>query len=745
MRKIVLVMLLLLPVRAALASGDGLSIPWSIDPYGGSPAEQDAFYGGNPGILMGRAPWARLFAAWRMLHGLAVGVAAGRTLALPCCGGGWTSADEAKQTWVEARSAVGGVTPLKPYEIDVFRSVGDFVSVPTCFSDAFTTAARALRERIAVHGTDDPWVRAWVDGQDAVFAACSGDAGLPALAGDAPDWLRADHAYQAAAVALYTRDFGDAEQRFDAIAADPASPWRGLAPYLAARAAVDAALPRGEAAGYAHARGRLAALAPADAYGHGDLAALSGALAFRERPDARRRDLASMLAGPALGANVAADFKDSRRLGQSPAGEPGFLDWIAVFGRAPDQPEAVWFDHYLADQVWTSDAEALGHALMRWKATGDPAWLIAAMAWSAPGEAAADLVAASRLIPGDHPAFLTALYHRVRLAGTGDEAATRGELDAALARPDLSLTTHNLLRAERVMVARDLADLGRLAPRESPCVDADGGEKGCVADDYMMEFVAASTLRPDVRFGDEAAAILDRLPLQDRSGLAEGDVLPAPLRLDLGLTTWVRAVLMQDFVTADRLAGLLRGLLPQMEAEWAAFLAARPGEDKRFAAWFILAKLPGADVDLRGGYVRPQGAVGAFEGHWHDWQYGPASARPVQPGAVTGDVVCFGMCGPGAFPFHVPGFAAAAADGVAKERGRFLPADPEAAGSVWEDVLAYAKAHPRDPRSAEALYWLVRVSRFGTGHNRSSFRAWVLLHKRYPASSWAVASKYFYD
>jgi TolA-binding protein len=64
---------------------------------------------------------------------------------------------------------------------------------------------------------------------------------------------------------------------------------------------------------------------------------------------------------------------------------------------------------------------------------------------------------------------------------------------------------------------------------------------------------------------------------------------------------------------------------------------------------------------------------------------------------------------------------------------------------VWEDVLSYARNHPADPRSPEALYWLVRISHYGTGHNRSSYRAWVLLHNRYPKSQWATASKYFYD
>jgi hypothetical protein len=493
---------------------------------------------------------------------------------------------------------------------------------------------------------------------------------------------------------------------------------------------------------FADARRRLAALEPAEAYGHADMPVLMGALAFRDRPDARRKELALTLTAPALGANVAADFKDSRRLGQSPVGEPAYLDWIAVYGRAPDKPEAAWFDHFDADQVWKTDAEALAHARERWAATADPAWLLAAMEWSAPSAEADDLVTASRKLPVTDPAWLTALYHRVRLTGAPPEA--RAELDAVLARADLSMTDRNLLTAERTMAAADLTELARLGPRSSPCATASGDAPGCLAGDYGMEYTPVS--RPgEVRLGDEAEAVIDRLPINDRGRLLDAATLPAPLALDIALTTWVRAVLLQDFAAADRLAATLRPLLPQMDTEWAAYLNAKPGEDKRFAAWFILAKIPGADVDLMGAYTRPQGTVAEFDGHWHDWLYAPTGAAPVTPGAITADLTCYGMCGPGAFPFRLPPFAAALADKTAAERGRYLPADPKKAGSVWEDVLAYAKAHPNDPRSPEALYWLVRVSRFGTGHNRSSYRAFVLLHDRYKTTDWAKNSKYFYD
>jgi hypothetical protein len=49
------------------------------------------------------------------------------------------------------------------------------------------------------------------------------------------------------------------------------------------------------------------------------------------------------------------------------------------------------------------------------------------------------------------------------------------------------------------------------------------------------------------------------------------------------------------------------------------------------------------------------------------------------------------------------------------------------------------------PRAPEALYWLIHVSHYGTGHNRSGYRAFMLLHERYPGSTWAKQSKYYYD
>ena len=743
---------LLLPAPA-LASGGYSLLPYAVDPYGGTAAEQDAFYGaGHAGVLLGRSPWSRLFGAWRILHGLPVGQEAGRTLALPCC-----DAPEGgiNKPWLAARAAVPGAAGIE--FLPNYRQLENYASIQTCFADAYATAVRTLQARIAEHGADSPWVKAWLDGQDAVFASCHGDPPMPALPPDAPAWLVQDRAYQLAAQSLYKRDFGDAEARFAAIAADPASPWQPLGPYLAARAAVQAARLAKTPALMAAARSRLAALSDPGAYGHALAAPLEGALDFRTEPGARRAALAQILTGPALPATAASDFKDARLLGQAPPGEPAFLDWIAVFGRTPDAPQGSWFDHYDVDQVWKTDADALAHARTRWTENGDPAWLVAAMEWTDPGPDAAALVAAARAVAPSHPARLTATYHRIRLDTGADPAATRAELDAILAQPGLPASTRNLFVAERALAAADLDDLIRFAPRTAPCDRLDGdvqpGPGDCVGQRFGEDLY--ENRLPEGRFGDDAASTMDRMTLPQRVALAEGTRLPAPLRLDATLTAWVRAALAGN-AAADRLATILAGLMPQLAPDWQRFTAAPPGPDKRFAAWFLLAKLPGAWIDLAapiqqpslGAYVRPAGAVRGFQGAWPDWRYVPTAvpAAPVGPPAAPTDIVCLGMCGGGRFDYKPPGFVAAQAAAAARERGHYAPAaDAPGVRYVWEELLAYAQAHPDDPRSPEALYRLIRVSRFGTGHARSSFRAFRLLHGRYPGSTWAKASPYYFD
>ena len=60
-------------------------------------------------------------------------------------------------------------------------------------------------------------------------------------------------------------------------------------------------------------------------------------------------------------------------------------------------------------------------------------------------------------------------------------------------------------------------------------------------------------------------------------------------------------------------------------------VAAKAGPDKRFAEFFVLAKIPGVRTDLPtdypGEYERVGGRrVADFQAHWADWMIAPARA-----------------------------------------------------------------------------------------------------------------------
>jgi hypothetical protein len=62
-------------------------------------------------------------------------------------------------------------------------------------------------------------------------------------------------------------------------------------------------------------------------------------------------------------------------------------------------------------------------------------------------------------------------------------------------------------------------------------------------------------------------------------------------------------------------------------------------------------------------------------------------------------------------------------------------------------VMIWAQKKPDDPRLAEALYLVVRSTRYGCDDKETgkySKGAFDLLHKRFPDSNWAKMTKYWY-
>ena len=445
-------------------------------------------------------------------------------------------------------------------------------------------------------------------------------------------------------------------------------------------------------------------------------------------------------------------------------------DYLSLSRRAAQRPDA-------ADWILTMKARerrpALEHARARWQDSGHPAWLIAALTLARADDPAAAALAADagRVAPGD-PAWLTAQYHLIRLTiASADAGETRARLDSILARPDLTLTERNLFAGERAQVAHNLDDFARFALRRPYCVSTDSAF--CVSDGWAdADRTLARRGGQWVGLGADARAIIDRMPLADRIAMARSPLLPAALRLDIALTGFLRAVLVQDDRAIDAFARDLALLLPQMRRDWLAITAQRRGPGKRFAEFFAMAKIPGLRPDLVD-YTRPRGTIPQFRGYWRDWMLLPRGAAIAPPrfpaegwylwdndwyGPEEGeavDLTCLGQCGAGGFPVRLPGFVAERQDRTAVERAAFTGRTemfdgtpvvlPAGGTSVWEELLAYARAHPRDSRSPEALYWLIRIARWGGNHDHIGRRAFQLLHRRYPGTTWARRSPYYYD
>jgi len=82
-----------------------------------------------------------------------------------------------------------------------------------------------------------------------------------------------------------------------------------------------------------------------------------------------------------------------------------------------------------------------------------------------------------------------------------------------------------------------------------------------------------------------------------------------------------------------------------------------------------------------------------------------------------------------------------------KEARALCDAAPNAVNHLSSTAIAWARAHPQDPRVPEALHLAVRTTRYGPADKSSSplsKEAFDLLHRRYPNSDWAKKTKYWY-
>lgn len=222
--------------------------------------------------------------------------------------------EEAVTAWVERRKSVVGKDEKLP-KIYVEREYGGYDFFPNCTKNAFETATETLNDRISSYGSEDVFVKDWVNAQDSVFANCaSGEMSPQALPAAAPEWLVKDRAYQMAAASFYSLRFDDAKQRFAAIALDYDSPWRETADYLVARTLIRQASLSGNEGSvkrfYIEAEDHLKQFVSTTGKFSDSAERLLGLVKFRLRPEERVRELAMLINQQSSGANLRQELID---------------------------------------------------------------------------------------------------------------------------------------------------------------------------------------------------------------------------------------------------------------------------------------------------------------------------------------------------------------------------------------------------------------------------------------------------
>ncbi|WP_374348889.1 hypothetical protein [Chitinimonas sp.] len=627
------------------------------------------------------------------------------------------------EEWLKTRQTLPGA---KPVQIEAGRPVDEqnkFNTYLNCPPDAFIKASATLIERSK---RDPRWAVEWRNGQDTVFANCSGGSNLPAkLATGAPDWLVADRAYQRAAALFYSRRFDEAHAAFLDIAKDKASPWQGSAAYLAARCLIRKATLEPVAkpedadktfkALMQQAHDELLPLAASQPAAK----RLLGWVDARGRPRERMEELAQMLSEPKLPEELNQTVVDYLFVMDN-------LDINALL--EAKQPMTLWLATMQAGNTLSSyerpDAKelarlrslALGKARAQWESSRDPLWLVPILAQAAPGAIKPEELKAANAVPANAPLYLTLRHQLARLAlaqrhydkaDTLIESAMQSSLKGQMAP-----STVNAFKSLQLAAARSRDAFFAAAPREQVLEPGDAP--------------ASSDAQPAKSQGpaydDDALTALNKAaPLSMLFAALERLDLPASQRKALSESLWTRAVLRGDYASADKLVDTLAKPRQTTRALWERFRQAKDGDARKVATALILINTP----ELHPFVPLPRSY---FSSYWWCSLKDKSDDRGTLPVA--------------ALRFLDP---AKQAD-VDKEQAA-LASLPNGTDYLAPTLIEWARANPKDPQAPKALHLLVRATKGGClspQSSRYSREAFTLLHKQWPSSEWTSKTPYHY-
>jgi hypothetical protein len=667
--------------------------------------------------------------------------------------------------WLKARKLVPGVQSTKVESLKTLPGYEGYMSCPT---DAFETAADTLKEHIKHYGASSSEVRDWLAAQEIVFSHCGDAPASPdkirEAAPGAPARLRADRAYQRAAMSFYGGEFDSARQQFETIAADSSSRWSKLAPYLAARAVIR------KATLSAPADKNFDASALTDAESmldrilknpnlrsiHKKAKLLRGFVEFRLHPERRTHEVAKELLHASAVDSMWEELDDYTRLLDK------FLGWSAENGEEEvRQQKELWEkpgviqrlrQDDLTDWILTFQSESPrehNHAIVRWRTTKSLAWLIAALTHEgASDKSAQELLEGAAEVPPDSPAYLAVQFHVARLQGeAGQMEQARQSVDAILVARELKMppSIRNQFLELRMRSAGNPKELLQYSIRHPAGVTDDNDPE--ISRDYSndrpgrpitsIDFSGLDKNTPKVMFDRDFGDIWGRaLPLSLSSSFVADASLPESMRKQLAMTTFTRAIVLKNDTVGKDAAAQLSLLVHEGERYMQDYRAATEVEETHFAGVFAVLHFPGMKPYLVTGLGRPTefNRIDDYRDNW--WCPLSGNVDFNEPAYLHEYRDSRSAIAKPAYPLFLTDEEKSQA---AAEWAAVKTASPSA-NYLSREVLAWAQSHPDDPRVPEALHLAVRAARYGcndeqTAHfTHACFRC---LHQHYPNSQWA--------
>ncbi len=600
--------------------------------------------------------------------------------------------------------------------------------------------------------------------------------------------LRADRAYQVAAADFYSLRLPEALAEFNAIGRDTSSPWQQIAAYMAVRTMIRDAWVNVKAGGIyeeydpatlRQVEPRLNAIISNPKFGAlcKDARRLQALVEFHLHPEQRQHELAHILLSGRSDSDFGQQLLDYKLLldnflDVSPTFDDG-LYWGPTYDRRVKQWKRSQYSKLqkqrsdeLSDWLITlqSDAaEARNHAISKWKATKSLPWLFAAMVKAnGKGDAAPDLLRAASGVPEISNTFPAFAFHRSRLLReSGQPELAREVVESAVRHADtLPLSSRNLLEDEQLRNSADLAAFQARLARNPLSVSegADSSEEDAFcyfrSKDCNLLLYGVAKTKSDTpllpQFDLSVAEVLNkRIPVDVLIKIASSESLPPNLRQHLAESVWARAALLGNASSAKQAGGAAAILRPELKPYLDQYNSATTEDERHFVAVFTISHFPGLRPFVVDGYVRTTDfkQIDDYRDNWwctdvggipddvnYEKQYSDNLAQVAQ------------------FERRVeassPVFLTDEQRVKATEEWRKILSLGLAADYLPKEVLAWAKAHPDDPRVPEALHFAWRVDRYGCADNRENVaqNSWSrdifkLLHKRYPSSEWTKKTR----